>query len=149
MIEEQGRVVRVEDGYVWVETLRRSACDSCQARHGCGQSLLQRSGVNSRKGMIQALYHQNSPVLQVGDEVRIGVPEQAVMRGSALVYLLPLIALFAGAWLATTLDMSEPWTIFLAFSGMSIGFSVASWYGRHPRNSSGYMPSILGRAMSE
>ena len=147
MIEERGRILQVEDGYVWVETLRRSACDSCQARHGCGQSLLQRAGANSRKGVVQVAYRQHDPVLHVGDEIRIGVPEQAVVRGSALVYLFPLIAFFIGAWLATVIGMSEPWIMLVAFSGMGFGFSVAGWYGRHPRNSSVYIPSVLGEVV--
>ncbi|MDF3932676.1 SoxR reducing system RseC family protein, partial [Pseudomonas citronellolis] len=41
MIEEQGRVIGVEPGAVWVETLRQSTCSACNARAGCGQGLLQ------------------------------------------------------------------------------------------------------------
>ena len=40
MIEENGRVVDVEDGYAWIETERRSTCGSCSANKGCGTATL-------------------------------------------------------------------------------------------------------------
>ena len=108
MIEEQGRVLSIEPGAVWVETIRRSTCGSCQARAGCGQALLSKLGSRSRQGFVRVL---TDAVHQIGDEVIIGVPEHAVVSGSAWVYLVPLAALFVFSLLAQEAGMTEPMVI--------------------------------------
>ena len=79
MIEERGRVLSVEDGAVWVETVRRSTCGSCQARAGCGQALMQRLGSGARQGFIRVTVDRD---YHIGEEIIIGIPEDAVVRGS-------------------------------------------------------------------
>ncbi len=122
MIEEQGRVVAVEAGAVWVETLRKSTCSSCSANAGCGQGLLERLGVGGRRGHVRAL---SDLQLKVGDQVVIGVREELLVRGSLLVYLLPLLGLFAAALLAEQWGLSEPQVILCALLGLlASGFGV-------------------------
>ena len=144
MIEERGRVLSVEDGAVWVETLRRSACDSCQVRNGCGQSVLQRLGLGGRSGFIRVLNPQPGQSCRVGDEVLIGIPENAVLHGSFMVYLVPLLMLFAGALLAQYLGASETFIILAGFSGMGSGFAAVRWHGRRLDGHSAFVPRVLG-----
>ena len=40
MITETGRVVSVESDCVWVETIRKSTCNSCSAQKACGHGLM-------------------------------------------------------------------------------------------------------------
>lgn len=145
MIEERGRVLSVEEGAVWVETVRRSACDSCQARNGCGQSVLQRLGLGARSGFIRVLDEHAESRRQVGEEIVIGIPESAVLHGSLVVYLVPLLALFAGALLAQALGAAEPLIILAGFVGIGIGFAVVRWHGRRLHNSLAFVPQVLGR----
>lgn len=147
MIEERGRVLSVEPGAVWVETVRRSACDSCQARNGCGQSVLQRLGLGARQGFIRVLNEQPERRCQVGDEILIGIPENAVLEGSAVVYLIPLVALFAGALLAQAVGAAEPTIILAGLFGMGIGFAAVRWHGRRSSSNQAFMPRVLRRAM--
>ena len=121
MIEEQGRVIAVEAGAVWVETLRKSTCSACSAKSACGQGLLNHLGAGARRGYVRAL---SGLSLQVGDAVVIGVREDLLVRGSLLVYLLPLLGLFAAAGMVQWMGMSEPMVILAAL----IGF-MAAWYG--------------------
>lgn len=121
MIEEQGRVVAVEPGAVWVETLRKSTCSSCSANAGCGQGLLDKLGVSGRRGYVRALCDLQ---LAVGDGVVLGVREDLLVRGSLLVYLFPLLGLFASALLAEQLGLAEPLVILSSFLGFA-----ASWFG--------------------
>lgn len=146
MIEERGRVLSVEEGAVWVETVRRSACDSCQARNGCGQSVLQRLGLGARSGFIRVLDEQAESRRQVGEEIIIGIPESAVLHGSTVVYLTPLLTLFAGALLAQAAGAGEPLIVLAGFLGMSIGFAAVRWHGRRLRNSSAFMPHVMSGA---
>lgn len=131
MIEEQGRVVAVEDGAVWVETLRRSTCSACSANAGCGQGLMEKLGVGQRRGCVRALSDLH---LAVGDGVTIGIREELMLRSALRVYLLPLLGLFAGAMLAQGLALSES---FVILAGLG-GFLMAWWrVRRHSREEQG------------
>ena len=116
MIEQEGRVVAIEAGAVWVETIRRSACSGCSARAGCGQNIMNGLGVGERRGRVRAL---NRLDLRIGDTVAVGVREEALLSGSIQVYLLPLVGLFAMALLADHLGASEPWIILSGLAGLA------------------------------
>lgn len=123
MIEEQGRVVAVAPDGVWVETVRRGTCASCSARSGCGQGLMDRLGVRERRGLLLA--RCDSPA-QVGETVVVGIEESALLRGSVLVYLVPLLALFAAAIVVDALTGREPLSVLAGFAG----FAAAWWWVR-------------------
>lgn len=146
MIEEHGRVLSVEHGAVWVETVRRSACGSCQARNGCGQTVLQRLGLGARQGFIRVLNEQTEHDCRVGDEVIIGIPENAILHGSLLVYLIPLLALFLGALMVQAVGAAEPLIILAGFSSMGIGFAAVRWHSHRLRSNPAFMPRVLGRS---
>ena len=102
MIEEQGRVVAREPGAIWVETVRAGTCSSCQARQGCGHSVITRqaAGQRARLRVVTDLSFRD------GDPVVIGVPEKAVLYGALWVYALPLALLFGGALLGDALSLT-------------------------------------------
>lgn len=145
MIEEQGRVLSVERGAVWVETVRRSTCGSCQARAGCGQALLQRLGSGARQGFIRVISDRE---YHVGDEVVIGIPEDAVVRGSLWVYVVPLVGLFALGSLASALGAGEPATIAAAFSGLFVGFGAVRLHARRSVMDPSLQPRVLRQQQS-
>lgn len=143
MIEEQGRVVAVEPGAVWVETLRKSTCSSCSVKAGCGQGLLDQLGASGRRGYVRALSNLQ---LAVGDGVIIGVREDLLVRGSLLVYLLPLFGLFSVAILAEQLGLSEPWVILSALFGFLFACCAVRWRSRFTAGDPALQPVVL-RAM--
>lgn len=108
MIEEPGRVVALEAGAVWVETQRSSTCSGCSVRSGCGKGLSDRLGIRERRGLVRA---SSNLSLDVGDAVVIGIREHALLRGALLVYLFPLLTLFASAVAASELALAEPYVI--------------------------------------
>lgn len=140
MIEERGRVVAVEAGAVWVATVRKSTCSSCSAQKGCGQGLLDNLGLGSRRGFVRAL--SNLPV-GVGDSVVIGVREDLLVRGSMLVYLLPLLGLFAGALLARQFSTAEPLIIFFSLSGFALAWLAVRWRSRLVSDEPALQPVVL------
>lgn len=127
MIEEPGRVVAVEEGAVWVETLRRSTCSACSANAGCGQGLMEKLGVGQRRALVRALTDLQ---LAVDDGVVIGIREDRLVSSALRVYLLPLLGLFAGAMLAQWLALAESFVILAAFGGF---FAVWWQVRRHSR----------------
>ena len=140
MIEEQGRVVAVEAGAVWVETLRRSTCSSCSANAGCGQGLMEKLGVGRQRGLVRALCDLQ---LQVGDAVVIGVREELLVRGSLLVYLLPLLCLFAAAVLAQQWGLAEPLVILAGFAGLAMGWLLVRWRSRLTAHEPALQPVVV------
>ncbi|MET4708605.1 SoxR reducing system RseC family protein [Endozoicomonas lisbonensis] len=90
MIEEQGRVVTVEEGAVWVETIRKTTCSSCSARNGCGQHLAEKYKSSKTHSYIRAANETGSTIKE-HDEVVIGIPEDSLMKASMVVYLLPRV----------------------------------------------------------
>lgn len=140
MIEEQGRVVAVEPGAVWVETVRRSTCSSCAANAGCGQGLLDKLGASGRRGHVRALCDLQ---LDVGDTVVIGVREDLLVRGSLLVYLVPLLGLFVAALLAEWLAVGEPLVILAAFSGLFAAWFGVRWRSARTANNPALQPVVV------
>lgn len=140
MIEESGRVVAVEPGAVWVETLRRSTCSACSANAGCGQGLMEKLGVGERRGYVRAL---SDRVLAVDDRVVIGIPEDLLVRSSLLVYLLPLLGLFAGALLAQWLALAESFVILAAMGGFASLWGLARWRSRQGAEDPARQPVVV------
>jgi sigma-E factor negative regulatory protein RseC len=120
MIETEARVVRVDAGVTWVEARRLSACGHCSSSDSCGTSLLGQVFGN-RPTQVRA---QNPIDARVGDSVILGLPEQLMISGSVVLYLFPLLGLFAGAvlgeWLAKGMGLSitEPWAILAGLLGV-------------------------------
>ncbi|WP_422474987.1 SoxR reducing system RseC family protein [Endozoicomonas sp. ALB032] len=119
MIEEEGRVVAIEQGAVWVETIRKSTCSSCSVRNGCGQNLLEKYRSNKHQSYIQAI---NDFSIEEDDQVIIGIPESALMRASFLVYLMPLVAMMGALLLATAVGWNDFFTALSAMAGLAAGF---------------------------
>ena len=142
MLEENARVVAVEAGAVWVETVRRSTCSACSASAGCGQGLMEKLGVGERRGYVRALAAQD---YAVGDHVVIGIPEDLLVRSSLLVYLLPLLGLFGAALLAERLALGESFVILAGLGGFAACWWLARWRSRRHAGDPACQPVVLRR----
>ena len=140
MIEEQGRVVALEPGAVWVETLRKSTCSGCSAKSGCGQGLMNQLGVRERRGLLRAV---SALPLQVGDSVIIGIREDVLLRGAVLVYLLPLLMLFAAALLAAQFALGEPLIILAGIGGFLASWLIIRMRSERTARNSELQPVVL------
>lgn len=150
MIREQGIVLETRGEIAWVETQRKSACGACQASKGCGTSVLSRL-LGQKRTRVQAL---NEVGAMAGEQVVLGIEEQALVRGSLLVYMLPLLALFAGAllfeWLAGIYAPglgfnAEAASIAGGMLGLAAGFAWLKSFGRRIRYDGRYRPVIVER----
>jgi sigma-E factor negative regulatory protein RseC len=136
---ETAHVVAVEADSVWVETISRSTCGNCAAQSGCGHSLLNRIAAG-RRNYIRAFSGPLAAIdCSVDDHVRISIPEQVIVIGSLLVYMVPLILMLGGAALASTL--AAPGADMLALAGAVLGFSIGvvvvrvhAWYHRSDKS---------------
>jgi sigma-E factor negative regulatory protein RseC len=151
VIEEQARVVLLNEEGVWVETQRRSACGSCAVNKGCGTASLAKV-LGNKRSQVRAL-NPKGTVVKVGDEVVIGIDEGALVRGSLAIYSAPLLSLFMfgllGQVVAVQLLIENVEAMTIAFSGLGLllGFLWVKRFtakvGRNPR----YQPVLLRRML--
>jgi sigma-E factor negative regulatory protein RseC len=130
MLFETGVVVRSEGNAVWIKTLRKTTCGSCQARHGCGQNLLQRimppaADIRARLPTRADNVYSSVDNLKPGDEVEIAIQEGAVIAASLLAYGLPLATLILGVVLAESFVLADPIQMLLGILGLATGLWIS------------------------
>ena len=123
MILETGRIVAVEAQGLWVETIQRSACGSCQAQKGCGHSALAKLGASASYLWV-LLEGRNANRYQIGAEVKIGIPEEVIAKGSMFVYMVPLVAMITATFVADHKLLSDGITALCALFGLLIGAAI-------------------------
>jgi sigma-E factor negative regulatory protein RseC len=146
MLIETGRVVAVENDGVWVETIRRSTCGSCAAQKGCGHGIVNRIH-DGRRSLVRALPGKIAPAeCAVDDEVQISIPEEVILKGSLVVYILPLLAMMAGAALGGYLfpEGGDPASAGGAVAGFALGYSLVRWHARAHRDDRRLQPELVG-----
>lgn len=147
MMEEYARVVALQPGFVWAETERKTACGACSLNKGCGSAVLARL-MGVRRTRIKAL---NVLPVAVGDEVVLGLAEDALIRGSLVLYALPLFTLllgaFAGEYVSTLLRLEpdETWVVLFALTGLAGGFVAVRVFARCISGDARYQPVVLRR----
>ena len=94
MSAERGIVEKVEPGWAWVKTKRSSACSSCGSRHHCLSQ-------GSDQMVVKA---QNTAMAKKGDEVELYLSAKTKLKGTAIVYLIPVLGIFVGAFSASPLS---------------------------------------------
>lgn len=150
MLEEQGRVVVVEEGFAWVETQRKSACGSCSVNKGCGTGVISKV-VGQRTTRVRAINEINA---KMGDEIVIGLNDEALVRGSLAVYAAPLLAMLLMALLGDLvgrelqLNSSEGLTVIFGLVGLGLGFLWVRNFSRRIADDVRYQPVILRRCQS-
>lgn len=87
---------------------QQTSCSSCSSQKSCGTGIVSKAVGNKSLNW----YLVTEKVVKPGQVVEIGLPEKSVLQSAALVYLVPLFAMIAGAWigqwwLAPMLAMGE------------------------------------------
>lgn len=144
MVEETARVIRADNTHVWLQVERKSTCGSCSMKKGCGTSLLSEY-FNRNPANIKLPNTQNA---KPGDIVVLGLSESAILKGSFLVYLIPITSLLVGAvfgqWLAELLSGNTE--LFAIVGGLGGLIAGAVWSKRKiysKENFESFQPVIL------
>ena len=153
MIEEVGVVVRIDKNngpqYIWVETEIKTTCSSCQAQSNCGTSAVAKAFA-SKKQHLQLAY--DLPV-EIGQKVKIGIPEDKLLSASVLVYLLPILGLIIGSVLASVLLplftlTSELWVVLVGLSTATLVFYLVKNY-LNGVNQQHFCPQLLAVSQAD
>jgi len=145
MLIETGRVVAVDTDGLWVETIRQSTCGSCAAQKGCGHGLINRIS-DGKRSYIRVLPGDRGPAdCSVDDQVRISIPEDVILRGSMIVYMLPLLCMLGGAAAAVSMlpGSQDVLAALGAAVGFVLGFSLVRWHAWRHRNDRSLQPTLL------
>lgn len=151
MIEEHAQVVAVNADGIWVETQRRSACGQCAVNKGCGTATLAKV-LGNKRSRVRALNPHDTPVA-VGNEVIIGIDEQALIKGSLAVYTLPLLTMFLFALLGDVLgtqlllESSEPMAIGFGIFGLLLGYAWVRRFTDRIASDERYQPILLRQVL--
>lgn len=122
MIEETATVVAVEGPYALLQTQRQSACQSCSVKTGCGTSVLSQV-VGQRSSQLKV---DNTLELKVGDEVVIGLLENSLVKGSLLIYALPILLMLGAGLLGDYLAQIYHYNRDLLAAGFAVsGFLIS------------------------
>lgn len=144
MIEEQAQVVELDGDKLILQAQTQSACGSCSANKGCGTSLL--SKVIGRKFIrFQAL---NNVDAVVGDTVIVGIPEDALLKGSLVMYAIPIMgmlifALLADFALGVNVESRDLMIAASAIMGLVLGALISKGYFQRQSSIQLFSPVIL------
>jgi len=137
MIQQQARVLEVQQDRVRVSTVRQSACQSCNAKGGCGTSLIGQLFPERPAQQFWLSAGGLSELPSVGDQVLIGIDEHYLQNATLMLYALPLLGLLggavAGAWLgaqAWSPLPAEPMSILMCALGLLGGLRLVRRHGR-------------------
>ncbi|MCU7939276.1 MAG: SoxR reducing system RseC family protein [gamma proteobacterium symbiont of Bathyaustriella thionipta] len=154
MIEEQATVINNEGKYVWVNTQRQSSCGHCSVKNGCGTHVLSKVLGNKMAyvrclNIIDEMSLNNYSDLKEGDRVVIGLEESALLGGSFLMYLLPLIIMIVFGGIAVYAaklwwpEGTDLFAVIASVSGLLLGLSFSHQFAQKNTIKNQFEPRII------
>lgn len=120
MITTRGRVISIHDGLASVRLPAPEGCGKCGSRGGCG-------GARERTIQVPA------QGLQAGEEIALSTTAGALHRGVLAAYVMPAVALMAGAVAGQILYGSDGAAVAGAGLGLAAGLLLLRLLGRGAR----------------
>lgn len=141
MNEELAQVVEVGPGKARVEVKRSSACRHCASASLC-------LAFSKDTNAVEV----SDPIgVRVGQRVRVGLESTALLKASAILFVIPILALVAGVFLGNLLAIrqgyqgsAELWAILVGISALFITFLIIRLLNDYFRKKRGYVPIITG-----
>lgn len=143
MLIEKGIIVAADNDYIWIETIRKSACQACNARTGCGQALMSElvsPETQYKKNIVRVSVPENTG--KIGDEINIGIHETALIKMAMLVYGLPVIGLLLGGVAGQYAGLSDPLVALASILTGSLVFLGVARSTRHWDCDHRYQPQL-------
>lgn len=116
-MEEEAKVIETNGSISRLEIGENKACQSC---HACFKG----------EGGGMFIMAENSLGAKEGDRVRVEISPRLVLKGSFLIYLMPMIGMILGAFLTSQVTNSEGVKIIGAIGGLVVSFLLIFFYLR-------------------
>ncbi|CUU24944.1 SoxR reducing system protein RseC [Duffyella gerundensis] len=143
MMREWATVVAWHDGIATLHTEAKTTCNSCSARKGCGSAMLNKLGPKN----AHVMQINSEKPLSPGQRIEIGIRESSLLSSALLVYMTPLVGLFAVAGLFQMLFGSDLAAATGALLGGVAGFIVAKGLSLRLGHREAFQPVILSIAL--
>jgi len=151
MIEEQAVVLSENPKSIFnvstvrVRVERKSGCQSCQLKSGCGQRVM--TEMSSNKSI--ELDIPNTLDAKPGDRVSIAIPEKGLLNAALVVYLIPLLSMLSFAVAAeivarSVVGFNDAMVALFGVFGLLLGFIYAKKYGQKHEQDSCFVPEMIG-----
>lgn len=127
MMREWATVVAWHEGVATVHAESKTSCNSCSAKRGCGSAMLNKLG--PKNAHVMTIFSKQP--LQAGQRVELGIKESSLLASAMLVYLAPLVGLFAVAGIFESLFATDVAAAVGALVGGIGGFIVAKGVAAH------------------
>ena len=121
MLEEHATVVALDNEYAELEIIRKKPCGLCGKTRGCGVSMWGKL-FNHRQKPLRL---HNSIHASLGDDVVIGLQQDAFLKSSLYLYGIPLLTLLGGAMLGSFFAHGEhvdAYAVIGALLGLALGY---------------------------
>jgi sigma-E factor negative regulatory protein RseC len=127
-MEIRTRVREVHGDWARLVCEQAGQCDLCGSGRGCGLRLM---GSSREHHLTVPRGSDPTRLLIAGDAVLVSVADGAIVRATALIYLLPVAGLLAGAGLAQMMDMGDGMAFLGALGGALAGVGCGRRAGVH------------------
>lgn len=125
-MREQGVITRIISGrLVEVAFPRSASCEKCRACHGVGEGMLGVEAVNEVGAKRE-------------DMVEVEIPSGEVVRGSIIVFLIPIFMLVAGYLIGSIFmrmigleNLEEIFGVVISLVFLALSFMVINWYDKN------------------
>lgn len=121
MLTEMGQVVTLDGHYALIDVQRKSGCQSCSVKSGCGTSTLA-GFFNKRFSHVRAL---NKIQANAGDMVELELNESALVFMTFWTYLFPIISMFVLAMIGLGLTDSNGVAATAGVLGFALGLVLS------------------------
>lgn len=144
MIEEIATVIACSGQQAILEAQRQSTCGSCGAKAGCGTAVFAKT-LGKKSSQITV---ENNLNLQVGDKVIVGLHENALLLGSFVIYLFPLLGMMlfalAGNYISNYFSINNELLIIgAALIGFILTISFVKRFNAQIKTDPRFQPVIL------
>ncbi|EXI62911.1 transcriptional regulator [Mannheimia granulomatis] len=142
MMMEQATVVAYKSGVAVVQCYAKRGCGGCSANSMCGTTAL--SALVGEKTAPKFSIKVDEP-LQIGDEIKLGLPENTLLESVGLIYGLPLFVLIMTAVIFSQFFANELIVLLtmLLFTGITF-WAVKKCIDKRSRQAH-FSPIFLGK----
>ena len=133
MIEEIGKVVKIDGNIAVVSSKRSTMCKGCSAQHVCHPF-----GSGDDSVEIKTYNHANA---KAGDMVKVVLPEKNFLKASFIVYGIPILFLLIFSVIGKVVFKKDIFSFIFGFSGLLISFLLIKYLDKKSKNK--YLPVIV------
>lgn len=135
----------MKDIRAWVKTEKSSACEGCSSRGSCGNP------DGGREMEVEAINRVNA---KAGDLVMFSFGTAPLIKVYSLVYIFPILALFAGAivgqWASDYIAVDESLlSLIMGFLFFGAAFFIVKFQSNRMAKQDAYQPVIFRILSSE